>query len=82
MSSEAVVSPSQPTPMSFAVDLCLPARQHAYRTEEYSMSVTYTFDIFSSLDGFGAAGVDWIGYWESKARTSRRPVRSTVAPKN
>ena len=27
------------------------------------MSVTYTFDIFSSLDGFGAAGGDWGGYW-------------------
>ena len=27
------------------------------------MSVTYTFDVFSSLDGFGAAGGDWTGYW-------------------
>jgi dihydrofolate reductase len=27
------------------------------------MTVTYTFDIFSSLDGFGAAGGDWTGYW-------------------
>ena len=27
------------------------------------MSVDYTFDIFSSLDGFGAAGGDWTGYW-------------------
>lgn len=27
------------------------------------MSTTYTFDIFSSLDGFGAAGGDWTGYW-------------------
>ncbi len=27
------------------------------------MSVTYTFDVFSSLDGFGAAGGDWSGYW-------------------
>jgi dihydrofolate reductase len=27
------------------------------------MSVTYTFDIFASLDGFGAAGGDWTGYW-------------------
>ncbi|MDL4815272.1 dihydrofolate reductase family protein [Actinomadura opuntiae] len=24
---------------------------------------TYTFDVFSSLDGFGAAGGDWTGYW-------------------
>ena len=27
------------------------------------MSATYTFDVFSSLDGFAAAGGDWTGYW-------------------
>jgi dihydrofolate reductase len=27
------------------------------------MSATYTFDVFSSLDGFGAASGDWSGYW-------------------
>ncbi len=27
------------------------------------MTATYTFDVFSSLDGFGAAGGDWAGYW-------------------
>jgi dihydrofolate reductase len=27
------------------------------------MTVTYTYDIFSSLDGFAAAGGDWTGYW-------------------
>ncbi|MEU6226561.1 dihydrofolate reductase family protein [Streptomyces sp. NPDC047042] len=27
------------------------------------MTATYTFDIFSSLDGFGAAGGNWTGYW-------------------
>src|SRR5215213_4718897 len=27
------------------------------------MSATYTFDVFSSLDGFGGAGGDWTGYW-------------------
>ncbi|MFD7307543.1 dihydrofolate reductase family protein [Promicromonospora sp. NPDC059942] len=27
------------------------------------MPATYTFDVFSSLDGFGAAGEDWTGYW-------------------
>jgi dihydrofolate reductase len=27
------------------------------------MTATYTFDVFSSLDGFGAAGGDWPGYW-------------------
>ncbi len=27
------------------------------------MTATYTFDVFSSLDGFGAAGGNWSGYW-------------------
>lgn len=27
------------------------------------MTATYTFDVFSSLDGFGAAGGNWRGYW-------------------
>ncbi|MFF7641853.1 dihydrofolate reductase family protein [Streptomyces canus] len=27
------------------------------------MTATYTFDVFSSLDGYGAAGGDWGGYW-------------------
>jgi dihydrofolate reductase len=27
------------------------------------VTATYTFDVFSSLDGFGAAGGDWTGYW-------------------
>ena len=27
------------------------------------MTVTYTFDVFCSLDGFGAASGDWAGYW-------------------
>ncbi|WP_250030144.1 dihydrofolate reductase family protein [Paractinoplanes maris] len=27
------------------------------------MTATYTFDVFSSVDGFGAAGGDWTGYW-------------------
>ena len=28
------------------------------------MAATYTFDVFSSLDGFGSAsGGDWVGYW-------------------
>src|ERR671924_188725 len=32
--------------------------------EEVIMSATYTFDVFSSLDGFGSAsGGDWGGYW-------------------
>ena len=27
------------------------------------MPATYTFDVFSSLDGFGAATGNWTGYW-------------------
>ncbi|TQS44026.1 dihydrofolate reductase family protein [Cryptosporangium phraense] len=27
------------------------------------MTTTYTFDVFTSLDGFGAATGDWTGYW-------------------
>jgi len=27
------------------------------------MTATYTFDVFTSLDGFGTAGGDWGGYW-------------------
>jgi dihydrofolate reductase len=32
--------------------------------EEITMTATYTFDVFSSLDGFGSInGGDWGGYW-------------------
>jgi dihydrofolate reductase len=27
------------------------------------MTVTYTFDVFTSLDGYGAASGNWTGYW-------------------
>jgi dihydrofolate reductase len=27
------------------------------------MTATYTYDVYSSLDGFGAADGDWGGYW-------------------
>ena len=27
------------------------------------MTTTYTFDVFTSLDGYGAATGDWTGYW-------------------
>ena len=26
------------------------------------MTATYTFDVFSSLDGYGAASANWTGY--------------------
>jgi dihydrofolate reductase len=32
-------------------------------TEENDMMASYTFDVFSSLDGYGAASSDWGGYW-------------------
>jgi dihydrofolate reductase len=31
--------------------------------EERDMTASYTFDVFTSLDGFGSAGGDWTGYW-------------------
>jgi hypothetical protein len=37
--------------------------QRSTALEENDMSATYTFDVFSSLDGFGAASGDWTGYW-------------------
>ena len=50
--------------MSFAVipSLC------AYRSttlEKNDMTATYTFDILSTLDGYGSytANADWGGYW-------------------
>ena len=27
------------------------------------MTATYTFDVFTSLDGYGAASGNWTGYW-------------------
>lgn len=30
---------------------------------ENTMTATYTFDVFASLDGFGTASGDWGGYW-------------------
>jgi hypothetical protein len=34
----------------------------ATASEESIMPAIYTFDVFSSLDGFGAAGGNWTGY--------------------
>jgi dihydrofolate reductase len=33
------------------------------RAEGNDMTATYTFDVFSSLDGYGAASANWTGYW-------------------
>jgi dihydrofolate reductase len=32
-------------------------------TQEDDMTAVYTFDVFTSLDGFGAASANWRGYW-------------------
>jgi dihydrofolate reductase len=51
-----------PTAMSLAVVRSLnPHRSTAL--EENDMTATYTFDVFSSLDGYGAASGNWTGYW-------------------
>jgi dihydrofolate reductase len=31
--------------------------------QEGIMTAAYTFDVFSSLDGYGSAGGSWTGYW-------------------
>src|SRR4030088_2527969 len=41
---------------------CMP-NTRSKALEESIMTATYTFDVFSSLDGFGAAGGNWTGYW-------------------
>src|SRR5215472_11609951 len=49
--------------MSFAVGASL-YPQPINSLEESIMTATYTFDVFSSLDGFGSvSGGDWGGYW-------------------
>ena len=49
--------------MSFAVvPVCIP-NTRSTALEESIMTATYTFDVFSSLDGYGAAGGNWTGYW-------------------
>jgi dihydrofolate reductase len=44
---------------------CAPGLQSEHSTgfEEYSVTATYTFDVFSSLDGYAAASANWTGYW-------------------
>jgi dihydrofolate reductase len=40
-----------------------PTRGGPTALEERIMTATYTFDVFSSLDGYGAASGNWTGYW-------------------
>jgi hypothetical protein len=44
------------------LSVCIPDTRST-ALEESIMTATYTFDVFSSLDGFGAASGDWTGYW-------------------
>ena len=41
------------------------------------MTASYTFDVFSSLDGYGAAGGDWTGYWGKQGPELLDPVSYT-----
>ena len=49
--------------MSLAVVPSLSPHTRSTALEESIMTATYTFDVFSSLDGYGAASGDWTGYW-------------------
>ena len=44
------------------------------------MTATYTFDVFSSLDGFGSvSGGDWGGYWGKQGpRPDHQPCGHTA----
>jgi hypothetical protein len=53
---------ASPTAMSFAVVPSLYSHRST-ALEENDMTATYTFDVFSSLDGYGAASANWTGYW-------------------
>jgi dihydrofolate reductase len=54
---------SAQTAMSLAADSSLYPRP-INAIEESLMTATYTFDVFSSLDGFGSvSGGNWGGYW-------------------
>jgi dihydrofolate reductase len=51
--------------MSFAVVSSLYPHTRSTALEESIMTATYTFDVFSSLDGYGSfgPGANWGGYW-------------------
>nr|WP_281240940.1 dihydrofolate reductase family protein [Actinopolyspora mzabensis] len=51
------------TARNLVVAPSLSARIRSTALSESLMPATYTFDVFSSLDGFGAAGGNWSGYW-------------------
>ena len=49
--------------MRFGAVSSLYPRTRSTALEGSIMTATYTFDVFSSLDGFGAASGNWTGYW-------------------
>jgi dihydrofolate reductase len=49
--------------MSFAVVSRLYPRTRSTVLEESIMTATYTFDVFTSLDGYGSHNGNWGGYW-------------------
>ena len=49
--------------MSLAAHVSLYLNIRSTAFQEIIMTATYTFDVFSSLDGFGAASGNWTGYW-------------------
>jgi hypothetical protein len=40
-----------------------PATARSIALEEGIMTATYTFDVFSSLDGYGSHSGNWGAYW-------------------
>src|SRR3954465_14271260 len=46
-----------------AVRSCTTTAKPTPSLEENDMAATYTFDVFSTLDGFGTASANWTGYW-------------------
>jgi dihydrofolate reductase len=54
---------TSPTATSFAVVSGLYPHTRSTALEESIMTAAYTFDVFSSLDGYGAASANWSGYW-------------------
>jgi dihydrofolate reductase len=49
--------------MSFAVVSGLYPPTRSTACEESIMTATYTFDVFSTLDGYGSHNGNWGGYW-------------------
>src|SRR5215475_2598381 len=49
--------------MSFAAVSSLHSHIRSTALEEDDMTATYTFDVFSSLDGYGSNSGNWGGYW-------------------